>query len=211
MKTSTLIHLLATQAETVDRRAVTKSLTWPAAVGLAASAVLSVTIIGLLPGETFLLPVIWAKFVYGAALVVAFAALLARLYRPGADTSSLIKWPLLVMLLMFGAGAAYLAFTPGTLWADAIFGQTWLWCPWFVLGLSVPALVALLFSARAGAPTRLRATGFTAGVLAGSIGALGYSLACPEMSLAFVAVWYTAGILLSGLLGAVLGPRLLRW
>lgn len=211
MKTSTLIHLLATQAETIDRRAVTKSLTWPTAVGLAASAVLSVTIIGLLPGETFLLPVIWAKFVYGAALVVAFAALLARLYRPGADTSSLIRWPLLVMLLMFGAGATYLAFTPRTLWADAIFGQTWLWCPWFVLGLSVPALVALLFAARAGAPTRLRATGFTAGVLAGSIGALGYSLACPEMSLAFVAVWYTAGILLSGLLGSVLGPRLLRW
>lgn len=211
MKTSTLIHFLATQAETVDRRAVTKSLTWPVVAGLVASALLSITIIGLLPGQTFLLPVIWVKFVYGAGLAVAFVALLARLYRPGAETSSLFKWPLLVLIVMFGAGAAYLALTPRTLWAEAIFGQTWLWCPWFVLGLSVPALVALLFAAKSGAPTRLRFTGFSAGVLAGAIGALGYSLACPELSLAFVAIWYSAGILLSGLLGALLGPRILRW
>ncbi len=211
MKTSALIHFLATQAEAVDRCAVTKSLTWPVAAGLVLSALLSIAIIGLLPGQTFLLPVIWAKFVYGAGLAVAFVALLARLYRPGAETSSLFKWPLLVLLLMFGAGAAYLALTPRTLWAEAIFGQTWLWCPWFVLGLSLPALLVLLFAAKSGAPTRLRFTGFSAGVLAGSIGALGYSLACPELSLAFVAIWYSVGILLSGLLGTVLGPRILRW
>ncbi len=211
MKTSTLIHFLATQAETVDRRAVTKSLTWPVAAGLVVSALLSTMIIGLLPSETFLLPVIWAKFVYGAGLAVAFVALLARLYRPGTETSSLLKWPLLVLLVMFGAGAAYLAVTPSNLWAEAIFGQTWLWCPWFVLGFSVPALLGLLFAAKSAAPTRLVATGFSVGILAGSIGAIGYSLACPEQSLAFVAIWYTAGILLSGLLGAVLGPRILRW
>jgi hypothetical protein len=43
------------------------------------------------------------------------------------------------------------------------------------------------------------------------LGASGYALACPEASPAFVAVWYSLGVLLTGLLGAALGPRLLRW
>jgi hypothetical protein len=41
--------------------------------------------------------------------------------------------------------------------------------------------------------------------------ALGYSFACPETSLTFVAIWYTAGIVLAGLVGRVLGPVVLRW
>jgi hypothetical protein len=47
--------------------------------------------------------------------------------------------------------------------------------------------------------------------MAGALGALGYALSCEESSPAFVAVWYTAGVALVGLLGAALGPRVLRW
>ena len=43
------------------------------------------------------------------------------------------------------------------------------------------------------------------------MGALAYSVSCDELSPAFVAVWYTLGITLSGGLGALLGPRVLRW
>jgi hypothetical protein len=43
------------------------------------------------------------------------------------------------------------------------------------------------------------------------VGALGYSVACTEESIAFVATWYSLGILLTGLAGAALGPRVLRW
>jgi hypothetical protein len=48
-------------------------------------------------------------------------------------------------------------------------------------------------------------------LLAGAIGAIGYSLHCPEAAIAFVAIWYTAGIVLAGALGAALGPLVLRW
>ena len=50
-----------------------------------------------------------------------------------------------------------------------------------------------------------------AGVFAGSLGALGYSVICLENSFLFVAVWYTLGIGLSGLLGMLLGPKVLNW
>ena len=54
-------------------------------------------------------------------------------------------------------------------------------------------------------------TGFGLGWIAGAPGALGYSFACPVISLAFVAICYTAGILLSGRLDCALGSRLLSW
>jgi hypothetical protein len=76
---------------------------------------------------------------------------------------------------------------------------------------ATPALAAALWAVRGLAPTRPRAAGFAAGLLAGSVGACGYALSCPEVSPAFVAVWYTLGIALTGALGAALGTRVLRW
>ncbi len=59
--------------------------------------------------------------------------------------------------------------------------------------------------------TQLRMAGFAAGLLAGAVGAFGYSLACPKASGAFVSVWYTPGIVPAEVLGAALGPQDLRW
>jgi hypothetical protein len=78
-------------------------------------------------------------------------------------------------------------------------------------GAVAAALAAALWALRGLAPTRPRAAGGAAGLLAGAVGAAGYSLACPEASPGFVAAWYTLGIALTGGLGALLGPRLLRW
>jgi hypothetical protein len=68
-----------------------------------------------------------------------------------------------------------------------------------------------MWALRGLAPTRPRWAGFAAGLFAGSLGALGYALYCPELSPLFVLVWYTAGVLLPAALGALLGPLLLRW
>jgi hypothetical protein len=61
------------------------------------------------------------------------------------------------------------------------------------------------------APTRLRLAGAGTGLLAGSLGALVYSLHCPESAAPFIAFWYLLGMLIPTALGALLGPRLLRW
>jgi hypothetical protein len=90
-------------------------------------------------------------------------------------------------------------------------GHSWARCPWVVLALSLPALAGALWALRGLAPTHARRAGFAAGLLAGAAGAAGYSLGCTEESMAFVAAWYTLGIALAGGLGALIGPRVLRW
>ena len=94
---------------------------------------------------------------------------------------------------------------------SGLLGHSWWDCPWFVLTISLPALAALLWAMRGLAPTHTRAAGFAAGLLAGAIGAGAYALACTEMAVSFVAAWYTLGMLLTGALGAFLGPRVLKW
>ena len=69
----------------------------------------------------------------------------------------------------------------------------------------------LLLALRWLAPTRLRAAGAAAGLAAGAWAACLYCLHCPETAAPFILVWYSAGITLATGLGALLGPRLLRW
>jgi hypothetical protein len=61
------------------------------------------------------------------------------------------------------------------------------------------------------APTRPALAGAAAGALAGGVGGAVYALHCMELAAPFLAVWYVAGIVLPVVLGALLGPRLLRW
>jgi hypothetical protein len=75
----------------------------------------------------------------------------------------------------------------------------------------VPAFVAVLWAMKGLAPTRLRLAGAGAGLLAGALGALVYTLHCPELAAPFLGVWYVLGILIPAAFGAVVGPRVLRW
>jgi hypothetical protein len=71
--------------------------------------------------------------------------------------------------------------------------------------------VALTWFLRTGAPTNLRLTGAIAGLLAGALGATAYAFHCPDDSVPFIAFWYATMIGLCCLLGALAGPKLLRW
>jgi hypothetical protein len=90
-------------------------------------------------------------------------------------------------------------------------GGSWKYCPWRILALSAPTFIALVFAMRRLAPTRLLLAGGASGLLSGALGATIYGLFCPETSATFVATWYTLGILASGAVGALLGPRIMRW
>lgn len=92
-----------------------------------------------------------------------------------------------------------------------VLGNTWRTCPINIAVLSIPAFVTVFWAMRGLAPTRLRLAGAASGLLAGSLATLIYSLHCPEMSVAFWAVWYVLGMLVPTVIGALLGPRLLRW
>ena len=137
--------------------------------------------------------------------------LLARLGRP-AMSSAAPERALLAVLLLLAAGAlAQLAGADRAGWRVLWLGHSAPICPVAVLVLAVPAL-ALAFAALRGlAPVRPRAAGAAAGLLAGALGAAGYALTCNELGLAFVLTWYTLGMALAAALGALLGPRVLRW
>lgn len=211
MKTEQLITMLAHNAGPAPRAVAARRLAPAAAFGLVASALLAVGLFGAIPAALLATPVPWTKLAYGGALAAAAAWLTAQLSRPAAPAGQARLATALVVLAMLLVGAASLwAQSPG-LRLQALLGQSWSKCPWTVLALSLPALAACLWAVRGLAPTHQHQAGFAAGLLAGAVGACGYALACPESSPAFVAAWYSLGILLTGCLGAALGGRVLRW
>ena len=90
-------------------------------------------------------------------------------------------------------------------------GSSWQACSASIATLSVPLLATLLWMLRDMAPTRPALAGASAGLMAGAMSGLVYSLHCPETAYAFLAVWYVAGMAVMTVVGALLGSRLLRW
>lgn len=211
MKTETLIDMLARNAGPAPRALAARRLSPAVTVGLLASGWTAVAWFGLIPGSLFGTHAPWTKMAYAGALAVATGWWAVRLSRPAASAT----WPrrsvIAVVLAMAAVGLVSFLSEPADGRGAALLGHSWLSCPPSVLALSLPALVAILWAIRGLAPTRPRVTGFAAGLLAGSLGAFGYALSCPEASAAFVTLWYSLGILLSGIVGAALGPRLLHW
>ncbi len=211
MKTQALIEILARGAGPAPRAVVARRLLPAAAAGALASAALAIGLQGPLPAALLATPAPWIKLAYALSLAAAAGWLTARLARPVAPCRGPARSVLGVVLLMALAGALAWADTPAQGRRAALMGQAWLTCPWNVLLLSTVPMALALWAVRGLAPTRLRAAGAAAGLMAGALGALGYSLSCPEASATFVAVWYTAGMAMSAALGAALGPRVLRW
>lgn len=211
MKTDAFIDMLARDAGPAPRALAARRLSPAAAAGLIVSAVIAISWFGAIPAQMFGTAVPWTKMAYAGALALAAGWWTARLSRPAAPIAQPQRGTVLVLLAMAAVSGVALASAPAGTRMDAVLGKSWSTCPWSVLTLSLPALAACLWAVRGLAPTRPQAAGFAAGLLAGSVGAFGYALSCPEASPAFVAIWYTLGIGFTGVVGAVLGPRVLRW
>lgn len=211
MKTDDLVEMLARGAGPAPRAVAARRLGPAGVLGLLLSAVLALALLGPIPREMLDAPALWIKLGYAGALALAAGWLTSRLARPVPRLAVPLRVVLGVALVMAALGVEAWLDSPPSERMAILLGHSWSSCPWNVLALSLPALAGTLWAVRGLAPTRLGAAGFAAGLLAGAVGALGYALACEELSPAFVATWYTLGILLSGVLGAVLGPRVLRW
>jgi len=211
MKTRDLIAALAAGAGPAPRAVVARRLGPAFAAGLACSAMLALVILGPVHDPAVLAGPLWLKLGYTAALAAATAWLAGRLARPATSARSAASAVGAVTTLMVAGAALVLPQLEPAARAGYALGHSWWVCPWAVFALSLPALAATLRAVRGLAPTRPRAAGLAAGLLAGTAGAAGYALACVEQSALFIALWYTLGIALSGALGWLLGPRVLRW
>ncbi|MFZ9734542.1 MAG: NrsF family protein [Burkholderiaceae bacterium] len=211
MDTNQLISILSRGAGPAPTFAVPRRLIPVSVAGLLASVFLSASLLGLLSAESFLQPVTWVKLGYALSLALAAGLLTAALAKPVSRLARPSKLLIAVVAAMVTAGVLALALSPSNERISAVFGQTWLSCSWTLMAFSLPALLGILVTLRTLAPTRLRQAGWASGFLAGGLGALGYALACPESSPTFVAIWYTLGILLTGLIGRLIAPMVLRW
>ncbi|MFN8910919.1 MAG: DUF1109 domain-containing protein, partial [Betaproteobacteria bacterium] len=206
-----LIDMLARNAGPAPRALAAKRLCPAMAAGLLASGWAAIVWFGLIPWSLFGTPGPWTQRVSASARAAAAGWWVARLSRPAASVVHPRSVVIAVVLAMAAIGLVSWLSEPADRRLAALLGHSWLSCPPSVLVLSLPALAAALWAVQGLAPTRPRMAGFAAGLLAGSVGAIGYSLSCPEASAAFVAVWYSLGIVLTGVAGAILGSRVLRW
>lgn len=213
MRTEDLVELLAVDVPRVPRGVVGRRVV----IGIAAGALFSVAALLLtlgarpdfnraMHGFSF-----WMKWAYTGSLAIAAIYATTRLARPGGTAFGPLRLLILPVIALAALALLELVRTPPGQWLAMWLGRSWLVCPWLVLLLSVPIFIGLLWSFRRLAPTRLRAAGAAAGLAAGASAATVYCIHCPEVSALFVLTWYSLGILLAAGIGALLGPRLLRW
>ncbi len=213
MRTDDLVTMLATGAGAVQPNQAARRYAGAISWGFLGAALLMAMLLGPRAdlARAVLLPMFWVKlaFVAGLAAASLFAAL--RLSRPGGRLTwvpGALAAPVLAIWLL---AAIALARADAAQRAVLFFGDTWDVCPFLIAMLSAPAFVAAIWAMKGLAPTRLRLAGAAAGLLAGAVGALVYCLHCPEMGAPFIGFWYLLGMLIPPAVGALLGPRLLRW
>lgn len=211
MKTDDLITMLATGAGPAEPAYAGRAFAPVLLAGLAASIAVSLAVRGLVPAQMWGGAALWTKLVYAAALAFACVWLTAKLGRPAARPGpSVLAVGLVVAAMLLAGLVAAIGVAPDER-LRFVMGSTALVCPWAIPMLALPTLAGLLWALREAAPTRPALAGFAAGLLAGAVGAAGYALSCAEASTAFIAVWYSLGIVLTGGLGALAGARILRW
>lgn len=160
-------------------------------------------------GQALSNPRLLFKFVATFSLAIPAAALVMRIGRPVAKVSLLL---LLIapVVLAGGVVSEMLLSDPGT-WEARLLGAHALFCVGAIPVFSLVPFAMVLMTLRQGAPTHLRLAGALAGLMGGAIGAAAYVLHCPDDSPFFLATWYSIAVAIVTLIGAIWGPRFLRW
>lgn len=213
MKTDELIDMLSTNAEPVKRWKIGRTLIWALVIGGGASFCVMLATVGLRTQDSgeMRMDFLALKLVFMLSLVGAGAALLLKLIRPGQDGQKLSTLIFLPFVIVGIAGIVALALRPAAAWGRMILGTQWATCLFCIPLFAIVPFAVLIWVLRKGAPTNLTRTGAMAGLVAGALGAIAYAFHCPDDSVPFIAIWYGAMVLLCAWIGAMLGPRLLRW
>jgi hypothetical protein len=181
--------------------------------GLAVAGMPLLTALGVRPdlGTALAAPATAMKWVLPLAVAAVTLPLAWRRSRPEARLGArpLLLAP--VILVAMTLVLSTLAALPSEAWESAVRGSTRLVCLTSVVGMGLGTLAATLWALRRGATTAPRLSGLFAGLGSGGLAAALYAVHCTEDAAPFFVTWYGTGILLVGALGALLGPRALRW
>jgi len=213
MKTEDWVSMLATGVEAIDPKRMARRHLLAITVGLLGSLALTGGILRLNPALSYVVvePMFWIREAYCAALALLGLAAVVRLARPGIRLGFMPAGIGSVVMVMWIFAATVLLTAPPQNRSHLFFGRTAAVCPFLIALVAAPLFIAFLWFLRGLAPTRLRLAGAAAGFAAGSLGALVYSLHCPELAAPFIGTWYLLGMLIPTSLGAWLSPRLMSW
>jgi hypothetical protein len=213
VRTEELVSLLATGNDATDLRRPQQRFLVATLAGTAVAMLVMSQWLGVRSTlvRDVTAPLFWVKEAFCLALSLAGLLAVICLGRPGSPlgpvwvriAAPLVALWLLAALTLIAADQAHRA--------ELIFGQTARVCSARIALISTPLFVAMLAALRGFAPTRPALAGASAGFAAGSVGALVYSLHCPELEPPFLGIWYVLGVLIPTSIGAALGPRVLRW
>jgi hypothetical protein len=213
MKTDDLVLLLSAEVKPLARGKLERSLLKAVAMSGGIAALVVAVTLGVRGdlGEPSSWSAFGAKLLFTGGTLVLALALLVRYMRPGDRRRvqlALVAAPLLGIMIL---AAGSLLSAPTAHWDQMVTGRDWVQC---LISIPVIALVPfalITWAVRKAAPTDLVGAGALAGLLAGTVSAVAYSLHCADDTLPFVAVWYGGTLALCTLAGAVLGPKTLRW
>jgi hypothetical protein len=182
-------------------------------IALVGAFVLMATVYGIRPdlASVIATPIFWEKLALPLSLSGGAVLAAGRLSRPGASVGSGWAFLILPVVCVWAAGITVVYRAAPADRAIALLGHSWQSCPFNILLLSIPGLIAIFYAMASLAPTRLRLAGAASGLLAGTVATVAYCFHCPEMSPAFWSIWYLLGMAIVTAVGALLGPRLLRW
>jgi len=113
---------------------------------------------------------------------------------------------MMVVLALHELGSVSLA-----QWPHHVPHESWLTCIWQVGVLAIPAFAILSLAVRRLAPTDLSRAGLYIGLLSGGLGAMGYLLCTGDDNFVLSSTAYVVVIVSMAFVGALVGPRLLRW
>ena len=213
MKTDELVTLLATGTGSMPVAVPMRRYAVALGAGMLGAVLLMFLFMGVRAdlGQAVMLPMFWVKAAFVACLALTSGLVAWRLSRPGVRLAGMPGALAAPVIAMWALAAFVLVNADPTRREQLLMGGTSSYCPFFIALLSVPVFVAVIWAMNGLAPTRLRLAGAAAGLVSGSLGALVYSLHCTEMSAPFLGVWYVLGLMIPTAVGALMGPRWLRW
>ena len=215
MNTDRLIDMLSAELEAVNSGRLGKTLTLAIVTGGAIAFGLMLVTVGPRPDlqSTAHLEWVAVKLLFALSVIGTGALLLNRSMRPGLENATnwtLVLFPFLAALavafaVLLGQPQAWRELLRGATTVSSVRSLV------LIMSFAAIPLAAVIYALRQGAPTRLKLCGGIAGIVAGGIGAAAYAFNCASDTIPFIAIWYSAAIIICAAIGSQVGPRVLRW
>ncbi|MCK1277383.1 DUF1109 domain-containing protein [Bradyrhizobium sp. 61] len=213
MRTDQLIESLVAELKPVDRTRISRALLSALTIGAMAALSMMFAVFGAIPNllsrphpDVFV-----GKLLFGVGVAATAATILPKLARPRAGVRNSPALVFVPFIAIVAVAVSALAPVSVTEWSGMIFEEHSIRCLLTIPLLAIAPFMALVWALRLGAPTDLPSAGEIAGLVAAGLGATACALPCVDHWIPAVAIWYGVPIGICALLGARLGPRLLRW